>query len=420
MKLLEAMKGGEATLSTSPLSVGIRLEGRGCNLKCVYCSHIAIDGDDTAGRGEYAPGKILRYQVGRTFGTSETLISSVHEVAPYLSAIQFGGGEPLMYPEFLKVARIVKKYPYVNLSLCTNANLLNQEIIDEIVFSPNFRRLTISMDAATRETYRKIRKGGSFDKVLTVVREITQRSRNLRWPKIQFNFVVMRSNYKEVLPFVDLALELGIWALNFMMLIPAMNKRRGEFYKRLQKEDLLRDKELAKEVLEIMKQVKSKAHKQGILLRPDRVTSAIYARYPELRTISFNYSKSGMKTGETNSCNVSIFRAENFGESIQNFRGGGLSESKQATKDIDWKNVFCHQPFVNFAVGHYRASFCCFAKPEFRKINFEDDSLTIMELWNHPKIVEARRLMYEGKADEVCSETCPHLFKGGLRHSDLM
>ncbi|MDX1701340.1 MAG: radical SAM protein, partial [Melioribacteraceae bacterium] len=363
MKLIEAMEGRETTLSTSPLALAIRLEGRGCNLKCIYCSHIAIDGDDTAGRGKYAPGKILRYQIGRTFGTSETLISSVHKVAPYLSAIQFGGGEPLMYPEFLQVARIVKNYPYVNLSLCTNGNLINQEIIDEIIFSPNFRRLTISMDAATRETYSKIRKGGSFDKVLTVVREITQRSRNLRWPKIQFNFVIMRSNYKEVLPFVDLAVELGIWALNFMMLIPSVNTRRPEFYKRLQKEDLSRDKELAKEVLEIMQQVKSKTHKHGILLRPDRVTTVIYARYPELRMISSNYSRSSMNAGETNNCDIAISKAEDFEDSIQNLGGGGISESKQATKGIDWKNVFCHQPFVNFAVGHYRASFCCFAKP---------------------------------------------------------
>jgi MoaA/NifB/PqqE/SkfB family radical SAM enzyme len=420
MKLLEAMDARETTLSTSPLSLAIRLEGRGCNLKCIYCSHIAIDGDDTAGRGEYAPGKILRYQIGRTFGTSETLISSVHKVAPYLSAIQFGGGEPLMYPEFLQIARMVKSYPYVNLSLCTNANLINQEIIDEVIFSPNFRRLTISMDAATKETYSKIRRGGNFDKVLTVVREITKRSRNLHWPKIQFNFVIMRSNYKEVLPFIDLALELGIWALNFMMLIPAMNKRRGEFYKRLQKEDLLSDTERTKEVLEIMKQVKSKTHKHGILLRPDRVTTAIYARYPELKTIESCNFGSGVKVGEATGCDISVSRKVDFEETDLNFGGGGLPESKQETQGIDWKNVFCHQPFVNFAVGHYRASFCCFAKPEFRKINFDDDSLTIMDLWNHHKLVEARKLMYEGKADEICSETCPHLCKGGLRHSDLM
>jgi MoaA/NifB/PqqE/SkfB family radical SAM enzyme len=420
MKLMEAMVEKETTLTTSPLSLAIRLEGRGCNLKCIYCSHIAIDGDDTAGRGKYASGKILRYQIGRTFGTSEALINSVCEVAPYLSSIQFGGGEPLMYPEFMQVAKMIKGYPYVNLSVCTNANLINQEIIDRVIFSPNFRSLTISMDAATSETYSKIRRGGSFDKVITVVQEIRERSRNIRWPKIQFNFVIMRSNYKEVLPFVDLAVELGIWALNFMMLIPYANKGRAEFYKRLQKEDLLRDKELAKEVLEIMKQVKSETHKHGILLRPDRVTTVIYARYPELKTISSNVSRSAMNAGETNSCDMESSKVEAFKATFQNFEGGVISESKQAIKGIDWKNVFCHQPFVNFAVGHYRASFCCFAKPEFRKINFDDDSLSIMDLWNHNKIVEARRLMYEGRADEICSENCPHLYNGGLKHRDLM
>ena len=70
--------------------------------------------------------------------------------------------------------------------------------------------LTVSIDAATRETYEKVRRGGNFD-VLRKNMEFASKLRkdgNLSYFRI--NFVVQSENYKEMIDFVEWGVELGV------------------------------------------------------------------------------------------------------------------------------------------------------------------------------------------------------------------
>ena len=403
LDIRDAIQNKRTVLDTPPLSLAVLLEGRGCNSKCIYCTHIALDGDDETFRPEYAPGKKSRSDVGYTFGTSQALIESVEAVAPKIGSFRFGGGEPTLYPEFWQVADMVKRNPHAVMSLCTNALALTDKMIREVILMPQFRYLVVSIDAATPETYRHIR-GGSFEKVRSNISRV-QELRTGKFPIVKFNYVVMRSNVHEIVPLVDLARDLGVAELNYILLIQPNVKaypdsealaRRAE---NLRQEDA--DREQCIEILRLVEEAKSKAREYGIGYPLDRITPAICGRYPDLAGGEIDFA--------CVDCDDDAF--------------DGLEVQRSGSKlDVDWPSVFCHQPFANFSAGHYRTNFCCYARHEFmtgQYMAFSDDDATVMDLWNHPRIVKARDLMYQGRADVVCSDTCPHVAGGGLKVAGL-
>jgi MoaA/NifB/PqqE/SkfB family radical SAM enzyme len=402
LSIRDAIDKKKTVLHTPPLSLAVLLEGRGCNSNCIYCTHIALNGDDESFRTEYAPGKKLRHDIGYTFGTSQALIESIDELAPSIGSFRFGGGEPTLYPEFWQVVHMVQRNPHAVMSLCTNGIALTESMIREVILMPQFRQLVISMDAATADTYRHVR-GGSFDKVcgnLRMIREL----RTGKYPIVQLNYVVMRSNVHEIVPLVELSKELGVAQLNYILLIvPSASAHPDSpawvsHVERLSGEDP--DRELCVEILKQVEEAKARAKSYGIKYPIDRIAPAIYSRYPELSR--------GDAVLSTLEC------AE---EDEEYFTG-----KPEARIKVDWPNVFCHQPFANFSVGHYRTNFCCYAKPEFMAANhmaFDDDNATLMELWNHPQIVKARELMYQGRADLVCRDRCPFVATGGLKRAEL-
>ena len=70
-----------------------------------------------------------------------------------------------------------------------------------------FASLSISLDAATKETYEKIRIGGKWEDLLRVL-DLVKQNKN-KFGFIVLNMTVMRSNYKEIPQFIDLAESCG-------------------------------------------------------------------------------------------------------------------------------------------------------------------------------------------------------------------
>ena len=77
----------------------------------------------------------------------------------------------------------------------------------ERVKHQKFRSIIISVDAATKETYEKIRVGGKWEELLTSLSLIAEK-RN-KFEHIVINMTVMRSNYREIPQFIDLAESYG-------------------------------------------------------------------------------------------------------------------------------------------------------------------------------------------------------------------
>jgi MoaA/NifB/PqqE/SkfB family radical SAM enzyme len=102
--------------------------------------------------------------------------------------------------EFLNRDDLPKCFQF---NLTTNGNLLtkNLDIIKKI--KPQLHSVIVSLDAATPETYKKIR-GGNFDLVLDGVRELI----NLNIP-VHTQFVLQYQNYQELIQYQQLTMELG-------------------------------------------------------------------------------------------------------------------------------------------------------------------------------------------------------------------
>ena len=112
-----------------------------------------------------------------------------------------GAGDPFYSDSFFKFLVNIDKsqFPKLNhIHLHTNGILWNSHNWNKIKNSHSLIKSTeISIDAATKETYKVVRKGGNFE-ILT---------RNLNFIKhlnlndFNFSFVVQKDNYKEIVPF---------------------------------------------------------------------------------------------------------------------------------------------------------------------------------------------------------------------------
>lgn len=164
-----------------------------CNLRCVMCPH----------------------GLGAMTDARDADLALVEAVWPAMQAASVahlnGVGEPLLADVFwMLIDRLSgRQTPLVDFN--TNGLLLSETNIARLAKAP-IGALNVSVDAATERTYRRIR-GGSFAKLREGVRDLA--SSLAGRSELSLNFVVMRENFDEMVPFVVLAHELGIGSVWF-------------------------------------------------------------------------------------------------------------------------------------------------------------------------------------------------------------
>src|SRR5262249_21314140 len=163
-----------------------------CNLKCVICPH----GHDAM-------------PVKTELDTSH--FSKTLDFVALADRMQlFGTGEPLMSAAFWEILESIDPQSETDVSINSNGTLLNGDRIDRLLRSP-LTSISISLDAARPETYRRVR-GGDFQLVISRVRNlILARNRRPRTNRlaVYINLTLMRENIEEFPEFVDLAADLG-------------------------------------------------------------------------------------------------------------------------------------------------------------------------------------------------------------------
>jgi MoaA/NifB/PqqE/SkfB family radical SAM enzyme len=181
-------------LRARPRALGLVLSNR-CNLRCIHCYQ--VKNDDSL----FAPAEIGR-----------ELRRELAGFYPYLSMLDLLGGEVFLSPGFEElvedVAAMVSR-PILNIS--TNGTLFDEAWAERIVRTP-FHTVTVSIDAATPETYRRLRCGGELATVLDGIRRIQKWKRKLgsEFPYLGSFFVIMRSNFREIPRYLDLMHQEGI------------------------------------------------------------------------------------------------------------------------------------------------------------------------------------------------------------------
>lgn len=160
-----------------------------CNLKCQMCEHT--------------------YWKEKNQTMTFEQLKSIVDQFPKLKWVGLTGiGESFLNPDFLEMIRYVKK-KNLYLELYDSFFLINKECA-KVLVETKVDRMIVSLDAATPETYEKIRKGAKFTTVVEHIKNLRKikRSSKKYHPEIIFHYIISKNNVKEVLPFVDLVKEI--------------------------------------------------------------------------------------------------------------------------------------------------------------------------------------------------------------------
>lgn len=113
-------------------------------------------------------------------------------------------GEPLVDKDFVWRIKYAKSKNIKRISTNTNGTLLNQKLAKDIIKS-GLDELYISVDAATKKTYQKIRIGLNYNQVQKNIKYITKLKKQLKSdkPKIILDFLEFNLNKTETQKFIN-------------------------------------------------------------------------------------------------------------------------------------------------------------------------------------------------------------------------
>jgi radical SAM protein with 4Fe4S-binding SPASM domain len=181
-------------LGIRPLNLEIDITTQ-CNLRCIMCPF-----------SEERISKRKREDI-----SVEDFAKIAEQIFPLCSFVCLQSGtEPLLHKQFGELLAITKSYGVPVVGMTTNGLLFNEQKIEEAVEWMD--TITISIDAATKPTYERIRRKGNFDRLIANVRAL-QRAKHRRasqTPVLGFAFVLMRSNTAELPAVVQLAHDMEI------------------------------------------------------------------------------------------------------------------------------------------------------------------------------------------------------------------
>lgn len=169
---------------------------RRCNLRCVQCA-----ASEENNFGNYESGDLP--------------IEAFNQLLPMLQTLRpqvqlNGHGETLLHPNFIEM---LEKLIGIGcrVKFQTNGMLLTPDKVEKII-RPGVEGIVISIDAASPELFRKLRRGASLGKILENVRLINETKKRLRTehPQLSFQFVAMRQNIHELGNVIKMAGDLAV------------------------------------------------------------------------------------------------------------------------------------------------------------------------------------------------------------------
>lgn len=127
-------------------------------------------------------------------------------------AMVAGDGEVFLDASYQYILDRMKETYHEGLKwvILTNGNLMTKEKVDYILeHGGNDIRIMVSIDAARKETYLKIRRGGNWERLIENLRYVGRQKKEGRLAIFRLNFVVQSNNVKEMGEFVKLAESIG-------------------------------------------------------------------------------------------------------------------------------------------------------------------------------------------------------------------
>jgi MoaA/NifB/PqqE/SkfB family radical SAM enzyme len=201
-----------------------------CPLKCVICEHTYWKEEPR----------------NMTFEQFKHIISQF----PKLKWIGLTGiGESFVNKDFLKMLEYIKR-KNIYVELYDNFYFIDAKAADALVYL-SVDKIFISLDAATKETYEKVRAGANFDTVINNIRRLLElrRFHNTPYPELSYHFIINKININEVVQFLDLVKSLtgtesSVIFTRLLHDYPQVNQLTVDVSEALMKEVTKRAKEL--------------------------------------------------------------------------------------------------------------------------------------------------------------------------------
>ena len=156
-----------------------------CNIACIMCRF---------------PGEVRDAPDPSKTMMSERQFDEVIEMMPYLRVLNITGGEPLIADGTRRLLKAFKtdRFRDGGIALTTNGILLDKSLISDMKKS-RLLSIIISVNAASRETYRHVTLVDAYDRVINNVTELMRARRDFNpLPRVVLSFVIMKCNFREI------------------------------------------------------------------------------------------------------------------------------------------------------------------------------------------------------------------------------
>jgi MoaA/NifB/PqqE/SkfB family radical SAM enzyme len=168
-----------------PVSLDFQISNT-CNLQCIMCN------------GEYS----AKVRMGRENQAlyknpyDENFFQQLAPFIPQLKEASFSGGEAFLIKEYYRIwDMMILENPGIIISATTNGNLLNDKIL-KYLNALSFN-ITVSIDAITEETYRRIRVNGDFNAVIKNIQTLLDYTKE-KGTDFSVKICAMRQNWNEL------------------------------------------------------------------------------------------------------------------------------------------------------------------------------------------------------------------------------
>ena len=169
-----------------PITLQLELINR-CNLSCVMCYTT----------NHKTPKETL------DIGTVRKMMQEAKQYK--LPALMIGmGAESLLYKDIRSLVEAAQDAEVMDIFFATNGVLLNESMAEFLV-KKQVARCWISLDAATPETFKKIRGKDELDKIEANIRRLVEikRREKSKLPNLRVSFCVQEHNFHERAAFVE-------------------------------------------------------------------------------------------------------------------------------------------------------------------------------------------------------------------------
>jgi len=190
--LKEHLAAGQTFLTTHPAVFTLTNWGA-CNLRCRMCNNYS---------SQPMPAHVAH--------THEQLKAFFDEK---VVLVLTGNGDPLARRDTreLLINFPSARHPGVRFEILTNGLLWTREMWAKIRHC-RFSAVNVSIDAATRETYESIRRGGRWEALQAALQVLKDGKDEGLLTTVNINMTVMRSNYREIPAFAAMARRFGFGA----------------------------------------------------------------------------------------------------------------------------------------------------------------------------------------------------------------